>query len=151
MSDERILELEGELQNLRLELAAERKKAERFKDELERFRGGETARQAAVQIENLLADSATPVSQLLTQYHLFKVEGKTVQPNDVLAVVMRLVRALEDHGLKIEGGVGDTVQFDPNKHEPLSVDNDINPGDNVTIRLVGISYQGKLLRRAGVI
>lgn len=151
MADERILELEGQLQNLKLELAAERKKAERFKDEVDRLRGGETARQAAAQIERLMTDTAAPVSQLLTQNHLLRVENRPVGAGDVLAIAVRLVRALEDHGLKAEGSVGETAGFNPNLHEAISVDSDINPGDHVTIRLPGISYQGKLLKKAGVI
>ena len=148
---ERILELEGELQSLRLELTAQRRTTDQLKLELERQRGGETARLATAQIEKLLQDVATPVSQLLTQTHLLKVEGRPVQANDVLAIVARLVRALEDHGLTIEGVIGHSVAFDPNRHEPLSMEEELEPGQAVIIRLVGLAYRGKLLRRAGVV
>ena len=149
--DERTLQLENELQQLRLELREQKKIADRLKDELERQRGGESARMAAAQVEQLLADAAAPVSQLLTQSHLFKNENRPVQAGDVLAVAGRLVRALEDHGLVVEGSVGQSATFDPNRHEPLSAEDELRPGANVIIRLVGLSYKGKLLRKAGVI
>lgn len=149
-AEERVLQLENELQNLRLELQAQQKTADRLKDELERQRGGESARLAAAQVEQLLADVAAPVSQLLTQSHLLKVENRPVRAEDVLAVATRLVRALEDRGLTTEGAVGQTVPFDPNRHEPLSADAAITSGQQVVIRLVGIAAHGKLLRKAGV-
>ena len=51
------------------------------------------------QVEQLLADAATPVAQLLTQAHLLETEERPVQAKDALAVAKRLVRTLEDHGL----------------------------------------------------
>jgi molecular chaperone GrpE (heat shock protein) len=148
---ERILELEGNLQSLRLELAEQKRTTEKLKLELERQRGGESARLAAAQVEKLLSDVATPISQLLTQTHLLKVEGRPVQASDVLAIAARLVRALEDHGLTIEGAIGQSVAFDPNHHEPLSIEEELQPGQEVVIRMVGLAYRGKLLRRAGVV
>lgn len=148
--EERVLELERELQSLRLELAEQKRANEKLGFELERQRGGESARLAAAQVEKLLAGAAAPVSQLLTQAHLLKVEGRPVQAGDILAVATRLVRALEDQGLKIEGSVGEKVEFDPNRHEVLSAEAEIRSGQAVIIRLVGVSYQGKLLRKTGV-
>ena len=49
------------------------------------------------------------------------------------------------------GSVGQSVVFDPNRHESLSAEDELRPGANVIIRLVGLSYKGKLLRKAGVI
>jgi molecular chaperone GrpE (heat shock protein) len=120
---------------------------------LERQRGGESARVAEAvqeQVERLLSDAAAPVTQLLTQAHLLEVEGKPVQAKDVLAVAKRLVRALEDNGLTLEGSVGETVPFDPNRHEPLSGDAALMPGEAVVVRFVGVSYQGRVIRKAGV-
>ena len=148
---ERVLALEGELQSLRLELAEQKRANEKLKLELERQRGGESARLASAQIEKLFSEIATPVSQLLTQTHLLKVEGRPVQAADVLAVASRLVRTLESQGLTIEGAIGESVLFDPNRHEALSVEEEILPGQPAVIRLVGLSYQGRLLRKAGVV
>ncbi len=149
--EERLLEMAGELQHLRLELTEEKRTSAKLKQELERQRSQESARLVAAQVEQLLADAAGPVSQLLTQEHLLKVEGKPVQTRDVLAVATRLIRALEDHGLTIEGSLGQTASYDPNRHEPLSADSQLKPGQNVVIRLVGVGYKGKLLRKAGVV
>jgi len=151
MPDERVIELERELQSLRLELAERKRTTERLKLELERQRGGESARLVSAQLEKLLGDAATPASQLLMQAHLLRVEERPVQAGDILAVALRLVRALEDHGLVAEGNVGESAIFDPNRHEPLSGDDALGPGAQVVIRLVGISFQGKLLRKAGVL
>ena len=124
-----------------------------LKEELERQRSGASARvdeAVQAQMERLLADAAAPVAQLLTQAHLLEVEGKPVQARDVLAVAKRLVRTLEDNGLTLEGSVGETTPFDPNRHEPLSADASPAEGQPVVVRFVGVAYQGKLLRKAGV-
>ena len=152
-TDERVLALKQEAQRLRLELAEQEKTVARLKQELERQRGGASARvteAVQTQVEQLLADVATPVAQLLTQAHLLDVEGKPVQARDVLAVAKRLVRTLEDNGLMLEGRVGESVSFDPDHHEPLSADVSPKSGQMVTVRFVGVAYQGKLLRKAGV-
>lgn len=150
-AEERVLELERELQNLRLELEDQKRTNNKLKQELERQRGSESNRLVAAQVEKLLSDAAGPASQLLTQSHLLKVENKPVQAGDALAIAVRLVRVLEDHGLTLEGEVGQVAAFDPNKHEPLSADAEVNRGEDVIIRLVGVSYQGRLLRKAGVV
>jgi molecular chaperone GrpE (heat shock protein) len=151
--DERLLELEREMQSLRLELKEREQEMTRLREELGRQRSGASARVAEsvqAQVERLLTDAAAPAAQLLTQAHLLEVEGKPVQARDVLAVAKRLVRTLEDNGLTLEGSVGETVPFDPNRHESLSADASLKPGQPVTVRFVGVAYQGKLLRKADV-
>ena len=152
-ADDRALALEREAQGLRLEMEERERSAASLKSELERQRNGESARIAeAVQsrIEKLMADVAAPVAQLITQAHLLEVEGKPVQAKDALAVAKRLVRALEDEGLKLEGGVGETASFDPNRHEPLGGQAALTPGQAVVVRFAGVSYRGRLIRKAGV-
>ena len=152
-ADERLLALEREAQGLRLELAERDRMVANLKGELERQRGGESARVGEMmqtRMERLLTDVATPVAQLLTQKHLLEVDGKPVQAKDILVVASRLVRALEDEGLTLECSVGETVSFDPNRHEPLSTHAALTPGQQVVVRFVGVAYQGKLLRKAGV-
>jgi hypothetical protein len=150
MSEERVIELERQVQSLRLELTEQKKTAERLKLELERQRGEENARLVSVQLERLFNEVASPTSQLLMQAHLLRVEEKPLQANDILSVGLRLVRVLEDYGLSAVGMVGEQVAFDQNQHDLLSTDMAVSPGESVVIRLVGIAYQGKLLRRAGV-
>lgn len=152
-NDERALALEREIQTLRLDLEERERSLAGLKKELERKRNGESARvneMAQSQIERLLADTAAPIAQLLTQAHLLEEEGKPVQAKDVIAVAKRLVRALEDHGLTLEGRAGETVSFDPDRHEPLSGSAALAPGQSATLRFTGIAYKGKLLRKGSV-
>ena len=150
---ERVLSLERELQSLRLELQERQASLERIKSELERQRSqaeavlSERVQSQAVQ---LLGDLAQPAAQLLTQAYLFEVQGQPVQTRDVLMVAKRLVQGLQDHGLQIEQTIGSTVKFDPNRHELLSTDSQIQPGEPVMVRFVGLSFQGKRLHKAGV-
>ena len=151
-SDEKSLTLERAIQNLRLELTESDQLINKLKQQLEQQRTSENNNiDSAVQnqIEQLLTDTAAPVTQLLTQAHLLD-EGKPVQAKDVLLVAKRLIRTLEDNGLTIVGQVGETVSFDSNLHEPLSASREVNPGEEVAVRFAGVSYQGKVIRKAGV-
>jgi molecular chaperone GrpE (heat shock protein) len=144
---------EREAQALRLELQERDRVIAALKADLERLRRGEGERVAAAvqaERERLLADAAAPVAQLLTHAHLLEAEGKALQARDVLAVARRLVRLLEDEGLTAEGRVGAAVAFDPDRHEPLGGDFAPRPGQTVVVRLVGVSWQGRVLSRAGV-
>lgn len=151
--DERLLESERETQNLRLELEEMKRVVANLKSELERQRSGEKARISEAKrahIERFLCDLSAPVVQLLTQAHLVEVEGKPVQAKDVLAVAKRLVRTLEDDGLTLEHRVSEPLSFDPNRHEPLKAGTSLKSGHRVVVRFVGVAYQGKMLRKAGV-
>lgn len=150
--DERALALERQVQNLRLELAERNQLADKLKQELERQRHSESDRLTNAiqsQVEQMLSDAAAPVTQLLTQAYLLE-QGKPVQAKDVLAVTKRLIRALEDRGLTITGSVGETISFDSNLHDPLSASTSLMPGGAVVVKFVGVSYQGKVIRKAGV-
>ena len=151
-SNEKLLTLERETQNLRLELTERNQLIDKLKQQLEQQRTSENNNiDSAIQnqIEQLLTDTVAPVTQLLTQAHLLE-EGKPVQAKDVLLVAKRLIRNLEDNGLTIVSRVGKTVSFDSNLHEPLSASNEISSGAEVVVRFAGVSYQGKVIRKAGV-
>ena len=151
-SDEEILTLKREIQNLRLESTERNQIIDKLKQQLEQQRTSENNNiDSAVQnqIEQLLTDTAAPVTQLLTQAHLLE-QGKPVQAKDVLLVAKRLIRTLEDNGLTIVGRVGESVSFDSNLHEPLSASSEISSGTEVVVRFAGVSYQGKVIRKAGV-
>lgn len=150
--NERSLALERQIQNLRLELAERNQLVDKLKQELERQRTSENDRITAAiqtQIEQLLTDAAAPVTQLLTQSRLLE-EGKSVHAKDVLAVAKRLIRTLEDNGLTLIGNVGETAPFDSNLHDPLSTSTSLTPGLPIIVKFVGVSYQGKVIRKAGV-
>ncbi len=147
------LALEGEVQNLRLDLAEQEQLVTTLKQELERQRSEsntQVVETVHAQIEQLLTATAAPVAQLLTQAHLLEVAGKPVQARDVLAVSKRFIRILEDHGLSMEGNVGQNTSFDPDRHEPLQANTPLPPQQPVVVRFVGVAYQGKLIRKAGV-
>jgi molecular chaperone GrpE (heat shock protein) len=141
-----------ETQALPLELHERDRTIATLKADLERLRRGEGDRVnelVSARQQQLLADLAGPVAQLLTQGHLLEVEGRPVQARDVLAVARRLIRCLEDEGLAAQGRVGETVAFDPDRHEPLSGEVP-QGGQPVVVRIVGITHRGKVLRKAGV-
>ena len=151
--DAPLMDLQREAQSLRLELQERDKLITDLKEELARQRSGASARvdeSVQAQVEQLLADAAAPVSQLLTQVHLLETEEQPVQAKDVMAVAKRLVRVFEDNGLELAGNVGETVRFDPNHHEPLSTGTSPKQGERVVVRFVGVAYRGKLLRKAGI-
>ena len=153
LPDERVLALERQVQSLRLELTEQHQLVANLKGELQRQRDAEdTHLTAAVraQIERLMTNMATPVAHLLTQAHLLEVDGKPIQAHDVLAVAKRLVRTLEDNGLTLEGQVGETLPFDPNRHELLSAEAALQPGETVVVKFVGASYGGTVCKKAGV-
>jgi molecular chaperone GrpE (heat shock protein) len=137
---------------LKLELAEQDRQMTQLKADLERQRRQVEARSTEsvqTQLEQLFAQVAAPVSQLQTQAHLLEAENRPIQARDVLIVARRLVRVLEDQGLRLADRIGEQVAFDPNLHEPLA---GIAPraGQPVIIRFTGIAYRGKLLRKAGV-
>jgi molecular chaperone GrpE (heat shock protein) len=97
-----------------------------------------------------MQSAAAPAAQLALQAHLLEAEGKPVAARDMLAVARNLVRALETEGLLLEEKPGQRVAFDPNRHEPLSTETPIAVGQPALVKLPGLSFQGALLRKAGV-
>lgn len=148
-----LLDLEKEVQRLRLDLAESQHKVEQFKDELERSHNRakqDRATATAAQFERLFSDLAAPAAQLHTQIYMVDNEGKILQARDVLVVAKSLLRSLQNQGLVFAGQVGECVAFDPNLHEPLSLQDQPQPGQQSILRFVGVSYQGRLLKKAGV-
>jgi molecular chaperone GrpE len=151
--DEGSLAQAGESQRLRLELEDRERQLELLKDEVTRLRVSaqelsEAARSA--QMERLLADSAAPVTQLMTQAYLLDVQGRPLQARDVLAVARRLIQVLEEQGMQVMGKIGEIQPFDPDRHEPMASGLAIEPGTPVTVRFVGIAYHDHLLKKLGV-
>ena len=150
---DRVLELEREVRALKLEIEERDKKLRNVSGDLERQRGGESTRVAEAvqgQLEGLVADGAAPAVQLLTQEHLLEKEGKPVQAKDVLAVAKRLVRALEGAGVKFEGEIGAAASYDPDLHDPIGGGEAPSKGDAVTVKFRGVSFRGRVIRKAGV-
>jgi hypothetical protein len=151
-ADERVLDLEREARLLRLALEERERAAEALRGELERARRDGEARAAAAWREErgaILAEAAAPAAQLAAQARLLE-EGSAVAGRDVLAVARRLVRALEDRGLRLEGRPGESAPFDPVRHEVLGPGSAPAPGQTVVIRFPAVFHEDRLLRRAGV-
>jgi molecular chaperone GrpE (heat shock protein) len=152
-SNERLLSLESEIQSLRLTITDRDQTINKLRIEGDRQRQNEESKQAIAlqsQQEQLFTDLSTPIAQLLTQIHLLEVESKPIQAKDVLTIVKRILRLVEEYGLSASGTIGERVPFDPNIHQPLSSATTINNGQLVTIRIPAIAYQNKVLRAAGV-
>lgn len=152
-SGERVLRLERQLREARLELAARDRSIERLTAEVGRVRGaaGEDARQRGqADVERLVAAIGAPLVQLTTQAHLYRTGAREIGVGDVLDVGMRLVRSLREVGVDTVGEVGAAEPYDPDRHDPLSTAAAPAAGERVVVRMVGLSYQDKVVRRAGV-
>jgi molecular chaperone GrpE (heat shock protein) len=151
---ERLMKSECELQSLRLELEEKERSLRSAQHELDvRHKQMESASSAMTnaRTEQLFAELAGPVASFITQSYLFGTDNKQLELKDVIALGKRFVSCLKNHGLQIEGKVGETFEYNSNLHEPLSLGEIIEERDEVMVRIVGISYQGKILRRAGVL
>ena len=149
---ERLLEAERQAQELRLEVRAAERLAESLRNDLERARQAESTGVSSAlegRTEQLLTQASTPAAQLMAQAHLLEDEGRPVEARDVLAVAKRLVSALTEVGLVFEGAAGEAAVYDPNRHEPLG-GSAPRVGQRIVIRLPGCSFNGRLLKRAGV-
>ena len=147
------LDLEQQVQSLRLSLEEREQALATLRAGLERERrqaGVLAQEQLQAQVEKIFTALSGPVAQLLTQAYLVEVEQKPVASRDILAVARHLVQGLEENGLHVEGVVGGQEAFDPNRHAPLQAGDILRPGSPVVVRLVGLSYAGKIVRKAGV-
>jgi molecular chaperone GrpE (heat shock protein) len=147
------LEAERQLQLLRLELQDAQAVIERLNSEIERLRRASqvaSGEHTAARLRALYNDLAAPVTQLHTLQHLVEAQDKPVQSRDILAIVQRLLSHLQEHHLVLEGQIGQQTFYDPDRHHPLSAYQTPQPGQPVTIRFVGVSYQGEILQKAGV-
>lgn len=153
LANARIRELDIELQSARLEFEEERKVHSRIMQDFANYKSkSETATNEQIdrQLEKMFLDISGSVSQLMAQDYLLNKNGKPVQTKDVLNVSTSIVKTLSRHGMETVGKVGEETQFDLNSHEPISVDEAISANERVTIRMVGIAFKGKILRRASV-
>jgi len=150
---DQVLNLECELQKLRLELDEKERLLATARHDLsleKKNSGSEAERDVRVRLERLFTDMGGFIVQMVAQDHLSRVEGKTIHTKDLLAVANRSIECLKGHGLVLIGSMGESGRFDARIHEPLSLDEKLADGDRVTIRMVGLSYSGAILRRAAV-
>jgi molecular chaperone GrpE (heat shock protein) len=148
-----VLRLERELQESRLELAQRGDQVQRLHGELDRARAAaadEATRRAEAEIERLVAAIGAPLTQWVTQAHLQRTGTARIQVEDVLDVGTRLVRSLGDFGVDTISAVGEVVPFDPDRHDPLSMAAAPETARPVVVRMVGLAYRDRVVRKAGV-
>ena len=92
--------------------------------------------------------TASPLSHLHAQLHL--AEQGALPPDAPLKTARHLFRALEAWEVQLEGTLGATEPYDPERHMPLRADNEPRTGQPVIVRFAGVVYKGKRLRKAGV-
>jgi molecular chaperone GrpE (heat shock protein) len=152
-SDGQVLRLESQLREARLELARRDRSIERLRAEVGRVRdaAGQDARQRGqASVERLVEAIGAPLVQLMTQAHLHRTGTHEVRVGDVLDVGTRLVRSLREVGVDVVGDVGEAEPYDPDRHDPLSMAAAPVAGERIVVRVVGLSYRDRVVRKAGV-
>jgi hypothetical protein len=142
-----------ELQRLRLDNELMETRIDELNAEVERLRfllRDQVTREADLKIEEMFTAAATPITQLFLQDDLLTRQGKPIQAKDVLAIVRRLVRVFLENGLEAVGDPASQVSYNPGLHFPLSSEPALSEGETVVIRIPGVQYRGKILRKAGV-
>lgn len=148
-----LLALQNELRRLTLENETHEQTITRLNTELENLRAilGERVQEALDnQRDELFRAAAAPAAQLVTQAHLLEVMGKPVQARDVLPVTRRLLRVLENYGLRFEGQIGEITPFNPLLHQPLNAADHPVKDQPVVVRIPAVLSGEKILARAGV-
>lgn len=152
-SDEQVLRLERQLREARLEMAQRDRSIERLRAEVGRVRdaAGEDARERGqANVERLVVVIGAPLVQFMTQAHLHRTGTHEVRVGDVLDVATRLVRSLREVGVDMVGNVDEAEPYDPDRHDPLSTLAAPMAGEAIVVRMVGLSYHGRVVRKAGV-
>jgi molecular chaperone GrpE (heat shock protein) len=145
-------QLERTLQDSRLESEAQTQLIRRLTRDLheskEKSRAQNTGDRDA-HMEALFTDLASAVGQIMTQAHL-SGQGQTLQVEDVVNSAMSLISQLKERGLETYGNIGERAQFDANRHIALQMQDAPQDKEEVTIKVPGVMYNGKILRRAYV-
>lgn len=147
------LSVNRELQELRLTLQEREALIERLKARAAGADSQQAAEQAGLQahfLESFFSDAAAPISQLLLQEHLSLKAGKALPPEEIFKMFRKLLEVFHQRGLQIEGVSGQAIAFDAARHQPLDGRDNFSSGDSVRVRIPGILYQDKIIRRAMV-
>ena len=151
-SRERLLQTQNELQTLRLTHDEQTATVAQLKQTLATERDRMSSRIDEVvrdQSEVLVAGIATPLAQLAMQTHLAEA-GQPVRAQDMVQVGKRLLTTLNDSGVTLIGEIGSDVPFDPTLHQPLMSSQLIDEGEPVMVRMAGVMYADKVLKKVGV-
>lgn len=143
LGDDRLLALQAENQQLKLALEQAQAQTRRLQDNLARQKESAAAGQAAAVRAGtaaLLTELARPAAQFLTQIYLAE-QGKTLHPQDALAVARRMLRVLQNAGVEIREAVNTQTEYNPDCHQALSADAaqaPLQPGQAVLVRTPGL-------------
>lgn len=149
---EQLLDAERELQTAKLELEEKERLIQSLTSELQRQDKTHQRRASDLtdaSLEKLFDEAATAAAQILTQEHLLS-SGAQLPARDLLNVSRTLIRTLEKHGLELQGQIGAQVEYDQNLHQSIELGLPIKNGECVVVRMIGVTYKGKVLRRAAV-
>lgn len=106
----------SELRRLQLEVAERDRTITTLRGDLERLNANHLRQindAIDARLETVFSDTASVISQLLMQADLIENGATQVPAKDVLRLVRRLIRALEDAGIELQGSVGQRMVFDP--------------------------------------
>jgi len=151
--DEHELQLNNELQALRLDLDEKMQDISVLRSEISRQRGevGRVRDRDQDRIlGNLFTKIAVPISQLATQFYLVE-GGRQLEARHVLRILMVMFRVFEkEFGMELVGSPGRRVSFDSDRHVALRSEEILKPGQVVIVRMPGVSFRGRVLQRADV-
>ena len=100
-------------------------------------------------LERVFKPVSSALCELLAQMGLAD-QGVKLDIGDVFVHVRNLVLVLEQYGLKVSCNVGDKVEFDPAVHEPFGDKDSPALGETVLVRVPGMYFESKVLRKAVV-
>ena len=153
-AEARILEFESALQSAKLDLEEKDEQIDRLQQELKRSSQKQESTIRGVvsnQMEQLFQEASAPVAQLATQAHLINAEGRALMGKDVVPVAMRLVRCLETAGLRLEGVIGSEENFNSERHDLTSLNDEVNEGSPVVVRMPAVIFGEQVLRKMAVL
>lgn len=147
--------MEGELQlqALRLELEEKERLIEQLRRQWEAERASQAARlQEAIaqRWEETLQRIAPSLAYLATQQQLW-VQGKPPPLSAVFQNLERLFEGLAQIGVERIGHTSQPLPYKPQEHQFLGEGPPPPPGTLVSVRMVGLRFQGKVLHKAGVV
>ena len=142
----------NELQTMKLDLIEKEKRIKQLESDLERERlTNRNQVQAAVtsQMDKLYQDLAAPLAQLNTQIYMVD-NNQPLTARDLSVVAKRITRICQDNGLTYFGNIGEKTMYDSEKHAYLGSQTQTGETPQIIIRFCGLSYQGKIIQKAGV-
>ncbi|MEN8906844.1 MAG: hypothetical protein ABF289_12875 [Clostridiales bacterium] len=145
-----IYELKNELKSLELQIQEKDKEINSLSKQLDYEKKTQEKRMKSVieqKMEQVIVDTAQPISMLFTQIYLSK--PNPVQVRDILINVKRLINTYKTTiGMEINDEVGKEIEFNNIYHQSLNSKVKINNGEKVKVKFPSIKYKKNILRKA---